>query len=170
MARKDENLNTDRRCAIYTRTATTRKPSREFNSLQYQQATCEAHLENLESNGWATMIEIYEDEGYSAFNIERPALLELLSHIDVGKVDMIVVSNLDRITRSMVDLVTVVDHLRQKGVRLVGVKPDFDTTKTNGRLAPQAIMRCAEIERGMMNSAEQERSAKWRVISQKRPN
>src|SRR6476620_787792 len=87
------------RCAIYTRKSTEHGLDLEFNSLAAQREACEAYITSQASQGWRASPSRYDDAAFSGGNLERPALKHLLKDIDAGKVDVIVVYKIDRLTR-----------------------------------------------------------------------
>ena len=93
------------RCAIYTRKSVDdgTLDSQEFSSLDAQREAGEAYILSQKANGWECLPEHYDDGGFSGGNINRPALTRLLADIKAGKIDMVVVYKLDRLSRSLTD-------------------------------------------------------------------
>src|ERR1700735_5884817 len=91
------------RCAIYIRKATEHVLELEFNSLDAQRDACEAYIKSQASQGWKALSQHYDDPAYSGGNLDRPALKKLLADIDAGRVDVVVVYKIDRLTRSLAD-------------------------------------------------------------------
>src|SRR6267378_3462946 len=89
-----------KRCAIYTRKSSEEGLEQEFNSLQAQSEACEAYIRSQRHEGWALARTRYDDGGFSGGTMERPALQRLLADIQGGRVDIIVVYKVDRLTRS----------------------------------------------------------------------
>src|SRR3979490_386050 len=87
------------RCAIYTRKSSDEGLEQEFNSLDAQREACEAYVTSQRHAGWLALPDMYDDGGLSGGTIERPALQRLLSDIKAGKVQIIVVYKVDRLTR-----------------------------------------------------------------------
>src|SRR5262245_37920329 len=88
------------RCAIYTRKSTEEGLQREFNSLDAQRESGEAYINSQAHEGWELVVSRYDDGGYTGGNMDRPALQRLLSDIDSGKIDVVVVYKVDRLSRS----------------------------------------------------------------------
>src|SRR6202790_5793808 len=88
------------RCAVYTRKSSEHGLEQEFNSLHAQRDACEAYIKSQASLGWKALSEHYDDPAYSGGNLDRPALQQLLKDIDAGRIDVIVVYKIDRLTRS----------------------------------------------------------------------
>jgi site-specific DNA recombinase len=91
------------RCAIYTRKSTERGLDQEFNSLDAQRDACEAYIKSQASLGWRALPQHYDDPAYSGGNLQRPALKKLLADIEAGRIDVVVVYKIDRLTRSLAD-------------------------------------------------------------------
>ena len=100
------------RCAIYTRKSTEHGLDQEFNSLDAQREACEAYIKSQASQGWKALSQEYDDPAYSGGNLERPALKRLLRDIEAGRIDVIVVYKIDRLTRSLADFAKLVDVIR----------------------------------------------------------
>jgi hypothetical protein len=94
------------RCAIYTRKSSEDGLEQEFNSLDAQREACEAYVTSQRHAGWIALPDFYDDGGLSGGTMERPALQRLLCDIRAGKVQIIVVYKVDRLTRSFADLIT----------------------------------------------------------------
>ena len=75
-----------------------------FNSLDAQREACAAYVKSQAGEGWRAVPTRYDDGGFSGASMERPALKRLLYDIEAGKVDVIVVYKIDRLTRSLVRL------------------------------------------------------------------
>lgn len=143
MAKTDRHL----RCAIYTRKSTEEGLEQEFNSLDAQREACAAYVMSQRHEGWMLLPEPYDDGGFSGGNMERPALQQLLAHVRAGKVDVIVVYKVDRLTRNLADFAKIVEVLDDKGVSFVSVTQAFNTTTSMGRLTLNVLLSFAQFER-----------------------
>jgi site-specific DNA recombinase len=107
------------RCAIYTRKSSERGLDQEFNSLDNQREAAEAFIRSQAHEGWRLVRERYDDGGVSGGTLERPALKRLLADVRGGRIDVIVVYKVDRLTRSLTDFVRLVElfdaHQRFRG-------------------------------------------------------
>src|SRR6266481_2999834 len=97
------------RCAIYTRKSTEHGLEQEFNSLHAQRDACEAYIKSQGSQGWRALPQHYDDPAYSGGNLERPALKKLLADIEAGRINVVVVYKIDRLTRSLADFAKLVE-------------------------------------------------------------
>jgi len=135
------------RCAIYTRKSSEEGLEQDFNSLQAQREACEAYIASQRHEGWQTMREAYDDGGYSGGSMERPGLKALLADIVAGRIDIVVVYKVDRLTRSLADFARIVDCFDAKGVSFVSVTQSFNTTSSMGRLTLNVLLSFAQFER-----------------------
>ena len=136
-----------KRCAIYTRKSSEEGLEQEFNSLQAQSEACEAYIRSQRHEGWGLARTRYDDGGFSGGNIERPALQRLLGDIREGRIDIIVVYKVDRLTRSLADFARLVEIFDAQGVSFVSVTQQFNTTSSMGRLTLNVLLSFAQFER-----------------------
>src|SRR3954466_14111809 len=135
------------RCAIYTRKSTENNLDLEFNSLHAQREACEAYIKSQMHEGWQLIPDSYDDGGISGASLARPDLQRLLSDIQAGKVDTVVVYKVDRLTRSLTDFAKLVDLFDKHGVSFVSVTQAFNTTTSMGRLTLNVLLSFAQFER-----------------------
>ena len=127
------------RCAIYTRKSSDEGLEQEFNSLDAQREACEAYITSQRHAGWVALPDMYDDGGLSGGTMERPALQRLLTDIKAGKVQIVVVYKVDRLTRSLADFAKIVDVLDAHDASFVSVTQQFNTTTllVAGRYPPE---------------------------------
>jgi len=89
----------------------------------------------------------YDDGGISGGTIERPALKRLFDEIDAGRIDMVVVYKVDRLTRSLADFAKLVERLDAAGASFVSVTQQFNTSTSMGRLTLNVLLSFAQFER-----------------------
>jgi DNA invertase Pin-like site-specific DNA recombinase len=135
------------RCAIYTRKSTEDGLEQEYNSLDAQYDACTAYALSQRHEGWAVTKDRYDDGGFSGGNLERPGLKRLLADIEVGKVDIILLYKIDRLTRSLSDFAKIVEILDRKGASFVSITQSFNTTTSMGRLTLNMLLSFAQFER-----------------------
>ena len=104
------------RCAIYTRVSTDQGLEQDFNSLDAQSDASQAYIRSQVHAGWTMVRSKYDDGGFSGGNTDRPALQRLLEDVRAGKVDIIVVYKVDRLTRSLADFAKLVELFDQHSV------------------------------------------------------
>ncbi len=141
------STNRRMRCAIYTRTSSDEHLDQEFNSLHAQREACEAFIRSQSGEGWQLSADRYEDGGFSGGTMERPDLQKLLEQIRDGRIDVIVVYKIDRLTRSLMDFARIVEILDAHGVSFVSVTQAFNTTTSMGRLTLNVLLSFAQFER-----------------------
>jgi DNA invertase Pin-like site-specific DNA recombinase len=147
MAEKSGGRAKRLRCAIYTRKSSDEGLEQEFNSLHAQREACEAFILSQRHEGWHMLSAHYDDGGYSGGTMERPALQQLLADIGTGKIDVVVVYKIDRLTRSLFDFAKIVEAFDAKGVSFVSVTQQFNTTTSMGRLTLNVLLSFAQFER-----------------------
>lgn len=135
------------RCAIYTRKSTEEGLDQGFNSLDAQRAACEAYIKSQTGEGWRVSKTRYDDGGFSGSTLERPGLTVLLDDIEAGRVNVIVVYKVDRLTRSLTDFAKLVERFEAEGVSFVSVTQQFNTTSSMGRLTLNVLLSFAQFER-----------------------
>jgi site-specific DNA recombinase len=135
------------RCAIYTRKSSDEGLEQSFNSLDAQREACAAYILSQASEGWSALPTIYDDGGISGGTLERPALQRLLADVSAGKVDIIVVYKVDRLTRSLFDFAKLVELLDKAGTSFVSITQSFNTTTSMGRLTLNMLLSFAQFER-----------------------
>jgi len=140
-------MNPVKKCAVYTRKSTEEGLDQDFNSLDAQREACLAYITSQKAEGWTPVKAAYDDGGYSGGNIERPGLQKLLEDIKAGKINIIVVYKIDRLTRSLMDFAKLVELFDQHQVTFVSVTQSFNTTTSMGRLTLNVLLSFAQFER-----------------------
>jgi DNA invertase Pin-like site-specific DNA recombinase len=135
------------RCAIYTRKSTEEGLDMEFNSLDAQREACSAYIASQRAEGWVELAEQYDDGGFSGGTLERPALKRLLGDIEGGRVDVVIVYKIDRLSRALMDFAKLVEVFDRNGVTFVSVTQSFNTTTSMGRLTLNILLSFAQFER-----------------------
>src|SRR5436309_14866278 len=135
------------RCAIYTRKSSEEGLEQAFNSLHAQREACEAYIKSQRHEGWVCLAQPYDDGGLSGATMDRPALQQLLAHIQAGRIDVVVCYKVDRLTRSLADFAKIVEVFDAKGVSFVSVTEEFSTTTSMGRRTLNVLLSFAQFER-----------------------
>ena len=135
------------RCAIYTRVSTNQGLEQDFNSLDAQYDASQSYIRSQAHAGWTLVRSKYDDGGFSGGNTDRPALQRLLEDVRAGKIDIIVVYKVDRLTRSLADFAKLVELFNRHGVSFVSVTQQFNTTTSMGRLTLNVLLSFAQFER-----------------------
>ncbi len=135
------------RCAIYTRKSTDEGLDQAFNSLDAQREACAAYVASQCHEGWQLDPTLYDDGGYSGGNMERPAFKRLLADVESGRIQVIVIYKVDRLTRALSDFARIVEVLDRNGASFVSITQAFNTTTSMGRLTLNVLLSFAQFER-----------------------
>jgi site-specific DNA recombinase len=135
------------RCAIYTRKSTEEGLEQAFNSLDAQREACAAYIASQKHEGWVASPELYDDGGFSGGNMDRPGLVALMAEVAAGRIQVIVVYKVDRLTRALSDFAKIVEVLDAQGASFVSVTQAFNTTTSMGRLTLNVLLSFAQFER-----------------------
>ena len=135
------------RCAVYARVSTEQGLEQDFNSLDAQYEASQAYIRSQAHAGWMLLRGKYEDGGFSGGDTDRPALQRLLEDVRAGKIDVIVVYKVDRLTRSLADFAKLVELFDQHKVSFISVTQQFNTTTSMGRLTLNVLLSFAQFER-----------------------
>lgn len=136
--------------AIYCRKSTEDGLDQEFNSLDAQRQSCEQFIASQRHEGWEASAERYDDGGFSGSTTERPALQRLLADVRASKVQIVAVYKLDRLSRSLIDFVGLLQIMEQHQVAFVSVTQQFNTASPMGRLMLHVLICFAQFERENM--------------------
>lgn len=118
-----------------------------IGSLHAQREAYASYIASQKHEGWQAIKTHYDDGGFSGGNMERPALKQLLADIAMGKIDIIVVYKVDRLSRSLHDFAKMVEVSDKHGVSFVSVTQQFNTTTSMGRLTLNVLLSFAQFER-----------------------
>jgi site-specific DNA recombinase len=130
------------RAAVYIRVSTEEQAKEGF-SLEAQKDRCMAFIE---SQGYS-LIKVYMDDGYSAKNMNRPRLQELLEDCKKRVVNLVVVYKLDRLSRSVFDSQVILNHFEKYGVKFKSTMEEFETITAGGRMFLNLMSVIAQWER-----------------------
>ena len=147
------------RCAIYTRKSTDEGLEQDFNSLDAQREACAAFIQSQKHEGWTVLTTAYDDGGYSGGSMERPALQRLLADIEAGRIDVVVVYKVDRLTRALYDFAKLVEIFDRCGVSFVSITQQFNTTTSMGRLTLNILLSFAQFERELIGERVRDKIA-----------
>jgi site-specific DNA recombinase len=143
----EQNKRTIQRCAVYTRKSSEEGLEQEFNSLHAQREACEAFIKSQAGEGWRLLKTAYDDGGLSGATMERPALQRLMTDLNQGLIDVVVVYKVDRLTRSLGDFAKMVEAFDTHSVSFLSVTQQFNTTTSMGRLTLNVLLSFAQFER-----------------------
>jgi len=131
------------KAALYVRVST--KYQVDKDSLPFQRKKLKEYCKMLDIHKY----EIFEDDGYSAKNTERPRFQEMMNHIRGGEFTHLIVWKVDRISRNLLDFSTMYKELKDHRVTFISMNEQFDTSTAIGEAMLKIILIFAELERNM---------------------
>lgn len=114
--------------AIYSRKS---KTTDKGESIGNQVEMCKSYI-NANDPGEEHEFLIYEDEGFSGKNAKRPEFLRMMQDAKKKAFQQVVVYRLDRISRNIVDFMTITEKLQSSGIGFISINERFDTTTPHG--------------------------------------
>ena len=150
LTRSQAHRETERKeiiAAVYVRVSTREQATASYSSLDTQESICRDAIRTRETQGWRIYPEVFSDPGISGSTMERPGLRRLLSLVQAGQIQAIVMYRIDRISRKLRDILAIKDLLERNGGSLVSATEAYDTTTTNGRLHFHMMASMGEWER-----------------------
>lgn len=126
------------RVAIYARQSVEKQDS---VSIQTQIDECKRLVRT------GDVVEIYQDEGFSGKNTERPDFKRLLSDIEYNTIGKVIVYKLDRFSRNVTDFNNIHEMMEQHNCSFESVTDKFDTSTSQGRFFMQILASFAQMER-----------------------
>ena len=157
---KDPMTKRSLRCAIYTRKSTEHNLDLDFNSLDAQREACEAYIKSQAHEGWRLVPDRYDDGGFSGGIAGAPCPAAAARPTSGrGKIDIIVVYKVDRLTRSLADFAKLVELFDAHGVSFVSVTQSFNTTTSMGRLTLNVLLSFAQFEREVIGERVRDKIA-----------
>jgi len=147
------------RCAVYTCKSTEEGLEQEFNILDNQRESAEAFIKSQTHEGWVCLTDRYDDGGFTGANMERPALKRLLTDIQAGKIDCVVVYKIDRLSRSLLDFTKIMEKFEKHQVSFIAFTQQINTTTSMGRLMMNVLMSFAQFEREIISERTRDKIA-----------
>jgi DNA invertase Pin-like site-specific DNA recombinase len=132
---------------VYTRKSSEEGLDMAFNSLDAQRQAGADYIASQRSQGWSLVNTAYDDGGYSGGSTDRPALQRLLGDIRAGRIDIVLVYKVDRLSRSLADFARLMQVFDEHHVSFVSVTQQFNTTTSMGRLTLNMLLSFAQFER-----------------------
>lgn len=136
--------NRPRRAAIYSRKS---KYTGRGESVGNQVELCRSHIRSLWGEACAGEALVFEDEGFSGGNLNRPDFRRMMARARAGELSAIVVYRLDRISRSIGDFAALIQELDRLGVAFLSIKEQFDTGSPMGRAMMYIASVFSQLER-----------------------
>src|SRR5215831_20523041 len=133
-------------CGLYTRVSSRNQMEADYSSLETQRERLEAYCKSQDNY---IIYRVYEDGGYSADSLDRPALKEMLRDLREGKLNCVLAYKIDRLTRSVKDFHLLMDLFDKHQVKFVSITQSLDTQHPMGRLLRNILLDFAQFEREM---------------------
>jgi site-specific DNA recombinase len=134
----------------------------EFNSLDAQREAGEAYVRSQVGGGWTLLPDRYDDGGFTGGNMDRPAVKRLMADIAAGKIDVVVVYKVDRLSRSLLDFARMMQVFEERCVSFVSVTQQFNTASSMGRLVLNVLLSFAQFERENISERTRDKIAATR--------
>ncbi|MCX5709689.1 MAG: recombinase family protein [Candidatus Omnitrophica bacterium] len=149
----EETKQTKKRiyCAAYCRKSVEERANETFGSIENQHEAILSFIASHKHEGWIPLSERYDDNGFTGSNTNRPSLQKLINDIKEGKVNMVVVYKLDRLSRSLVDFVQMLKFFAEHGVAFASITQPIDTSTSTGKLMLHILSSFAEFERELIS-------------------
>ncbi len=163
--------NGPQRVAIYCRVSTDKQASKEDSSLDTQRDRLLRYIDDKKRAGqnWTIAYEIVEGEekdgtrkGRSGKDLDRPGFSRLMEKVRARLVDIVVFTKIDRISRNVVDFLTLVEEFERYDVKLVSLKEEINTASASGRVMTTIMIALAQFEREQISERTREKMA-WRA-------
>ncbi len=138
-----------RKCGIYVRVSTEEQAQVQEGSIETQKHRINGFIEfkNAQDPGWGKAVEIYADEGLSAKDTRRPAFQRMMRDIRQGKINLILVTDLSRLSRNILDFCLLLEDLRKNSAKFLSIKEQFDTSTPAGEMMVFNMINLAQFER-----------------------
>ena len=134
----------NRKYAIYSRKS---KFTGKGESIENQIELCRQHIKLHHDNVAEEDILIFEDEGFSGGNVNRPQFQAMMKQIRANQIQAVVCYRLDRISRNVGDFAKLKDEFDYYNVEFTSIRDDFDTTSPSGRAMMMMVSVFAQLER-----------------------
>ena len=129
------------KAGIYIRVSTSMQVDRESLTVQEQRLRDYCTSQGYEIH------KVYREEGVSAKDTKRPQLTELLEDIRQHRIQVVLVTKLDRITRSLKDLIGLIEFFQEHDIKLISITQNIDTSGPMGRFMLSLLGAVSQVER-----------------------
>lgn len=151
-----------KRCGIYVRVSTSRQALVKEGSLETQEDRLRAYIKvrNTPEEEWKA-IDVYK-EAKSGKDTDRSEYQRLIADIKNGRINTVLCTKIDRISRSLLDFYKLYDIFQKHRVDFISLEENFDTSTPAGRAMLKITLVFAELEREQTSSRTKEKMA-WRA-------
>jgi site-specific DNA recombinase len=135
--------------AIYLRVSTDEQAVRHEGSLDSQKHRLNAFIDvkNIQQSDWGKVVDTYIDDGISAKDTNRPAFQRMMKDLRKGRINLILVTDLSRLSRNIMDFCVLLEELRKYKAQFLSIKEQFDTTTAAGEMMVFNMINLAQFER-----------------------
>jgi len=130
--------------AIYSRKS---KYTGKGESIENQIELCKEYIRGHYGDQVLEDVIVYEDEGFSGGNINRPSFKKMMEAVKNKEIDAIVVYRLDRISRNISDFAGLIEELGSRGIAFISIREQFDTESPMGRAMMYIASVFSQLER-----------------------
>lgn len=133
----------------YIRVSTTDQVNVFEGSLDSQKHRINEFVQykNRQEKSWGNIIEYYIEEGVSAGTTNRPMYQKIMADVRKGKINLVLVSDLTRLSRNLLDFCTLINELEKHKASYLSMKEQFDTSTPIGRMMVYIIIALGQFER-----------------------
>ena len=143
---KKNDQKDNRKIAIYARKS---KITETGKSIENQINKCKSYAD-LKFDAHDEDIIVYQDEGLSGFYSDRPQYVQMLEDINSNKIKAVICYKFDRISRRTLDLLNLVEQLKQKKIDFISCTDEVDTSSKTGKIIMSLLASIAEFERDII--------------------
>ena len=134
---------------LYLRVSTDEQALRQEGSLDSQKHRLQAFVDirNVQDQNWGKVVDVYTDDGISAKDTNRPAFQRMMKDVRKGRVNLILVTDLSRLSRNIKDFCVLLEDLKKSNAQFLSIKEQFDTTTAAGEMMVFNMINLAQFER-----------------------
>ena len=150
------------KCGLYARVSTDLQAEVKNGSLDTQIDLLQKYVELKDSTSpeeeWKAMA-VYREEGKSGKNLDRPEYKRMIRDIEDGKINAVLCTKIDRVSRSIIDFYQFHEFLKENEAIFISLNENWDTSTPMGRCALTISLAMAELERGAHQRAHKREDA-----------
>ena len=136
------------RIGIYIRVSTEEQAENPEGSIKNQEQRLRDYVKQRCADGvYGEVVQIYCDPGISAKDMNRPSLQRMLNHVRSGEINLVLVTEISRLTRSTKDFALLWEFLKEHGCKFQSLRDNFDTTTPAGEMILFTLANFAQFER-----------------------
>ena len=146
--RTSKRLPQKYKVAIYIRVSTEEQAENPEGSIKNQEQRLRDYVKMKNADGpWGEIVEVFNDPGISAKDMNRPALRRMLTMIQREEINLVLVTEISRLTRSTKDFANLWEFLKEHNCQFQSLRDNFDTTTPAGEMILFTLANFAQFER-----------------------